>query len=455
MKKTISSFSFVIFLIALTQLFLMIKKIELEQQPPTPEPVQASEAAPEWIPEEEDNTSALAPAPTHLSAFPDLHIPGPEDYVWEDNFWNSYHGPSELTGHADFLLPASLSPLWQIQAEAAVYGTPVYAEGLLFFANIQGGVFAVTREGDILWNVRVISGERSDGTTRYASFEAPMLYLEDRIFACDDSGFVVAFIAETGEEIWRRFLDISVLGSPNYQIRTGEDGSSEIFIYIIDQASGALHCLKGETGEVAWVSSTEVGRCDATPGVSGDFVVFGSCASALHVFSSRTGELLHDLELGNDSQVASGVALVDGKGLSGSRDGSLVLMDLNEGKRVWTTELSRDEIFSTPAVSGNWVVVGDEDGNLFAVHLVTGEIIWKTQLDGPIQSPVILRDKVAVSVDGLLYLLRLDTGETLWSYELSDEITSPCVAGKAIVVGSSDATVTAFAGNDEGDSFHD
>ena len=130
-------------------------------------------------------------------------------------------------------------------------------------------------------------------------------------------------------------------------------------------------------------------------------------------------------------------------------------MDLNEGKRVWTTELSRDEIFSTPAVSGNWVVVGDEDGNLFAVHLVTGEIIWKTQLDGPIQSPVILRDKVAVSVDGLLYLLRLDTGETLWSYELSDEITSPCVAGKAIVVGSSDATVTAFAGNDEGDSFHD
>lgn len=455
MKKTITSFSFVVFLIALTLLFLVIKKKELEEQPPVPAPAPASapapvsESAPALIAEEEEgNTAALRVTAPAILDDPDLAIPGEEDYVWEDQPWNSYHGTSELTGSASLLLPDSLVPLWQIAAEAAVYGTPVYADDSIFFANIRGGIFSADLKGDIRWQSQIISGERSDGTTRFASFEAPLLYLEDRIFACDDGGLIVALIAETGDELWRCALDISVLGSPNYQVRKSEEGDTEIFIYIIDQASGALYCLDGVTGKVLWKSDTEVGRCDATPGVSDDFVVFGSCASALHVFSSHTGEHLHDLELGSDSQVASGVALVDGKGVSGSRDGNLVLMDLEQGERLWTRELSRDEIFSTPAISGNWVVVGDEDGNLFAVHLEKGEIIWQTQLDGPIQSPVILRDKVAVSVDGQLYLLRLDTGETLWSYELSDEITSPCVAGKALVVGSSDATLTAFGSSE-------
>ncbi len=464
MKKVISSFSFVLFLISLTLLFLLIKKKEMENvplssDPVTPieamlavpekeEPIGSGEKSPDLPDEDQTNTAVLSVsmAQTHAASPTGAAESGTENLPW-----HSYHGSSTLTGSSPVSLPGSLVPLWQTDAEGAVLGTPVYSGSAVFFATVKGSVFAVDPEGEFLWSAKIITGEKADGTPRFASFEVPLLYLEGTVYACDADGTVIALDAAAGNELWRSFLDITVLGAPNYKLVSRNGMAPEISIYIIDQTAGALYCLDGATGEKKWISETGVGRCEASPGVYDEYVLFGSCASALHVFSSSTGKHLYDLPLGNDAQVASGVAISDGKGLSGSRNGNLVLIDLKEEKTIWDTRLSRHEIFSTPAVSNQWVVVGDENGSLYGVSFATGEKRWETSLGGSVLSPVIVGDHVAVSADGSLYLLTLASGERSWSYALSDEITSPCVAGNMLVVGSSDATVTAFAGNRKGE----
>ena len=76
-----------------------------------------------------------------------------------------------------------------------------------------------------------------------------------------------------------------------------------------NQGYGVLHALDFATGQTQW-KTEGVERCDGSAAVNNDVVVFGSCAAALHVYSTLDGSLLRELDLEGDSQVAGGVALV-------------------------------------------------------------------------------------------------------------------------------------------------
>ena len=63
-------------------------------------------------------------------------------------------------------------------------------------------------------------------------------------------------------------------------------------------------------------------------------------------------------------------------------------------------------------------------------------------------SPAVSGDKVIVgSGDGRLYMLRLADGKEVWAYEIGHPIaSSPAVAQGVVVIGCDDGTVYAFGG---------
>jgi len=96
-------------------------------------------------------------------------------------------------------------------------------------------------------------------------------------------------------------------------------------------------------------------------------------------------------------------------------------------------------VFSSPAVSGDVVVVGSDDGSVYALDATTGKLRWKRTTGGPVRSsPVIAGGRVFVgSNDGSLYALDLTTGSVVWKAPIGYEIvSSPAVAGGVVVVGS-------------------
>jgi outer membrane protein assembly factor BamB len=111
---------------------------------------------------------------------------------------------------------------------------------------------------------------------------------------------------------------------------------------------------------------------------------------------------------------------------------------------VWVNEDAENEVFTTPAVSGDSVVFASSDGYIYALDRETGDRRWAFDTNGTPSSPVIAGDKVVVSSDGSLHVVRLEDGAPVWSYEVSDVITGPAVVGRMIIVGSEDGTVTAF-----------
>ena len=117
---------------------------------------------------------------------------------------------------------------------------------------------------------------------------------------------------------------------------------------------------------------------------------------------------------------------------------------MRTGEIVWLNDDTDYEIFSTPAVNGQWVIFSADDGFVYGLDRATGKQRWKFETPGFPTSAVISKDKVIVPSDGVLYLLDLQTGEKLWSYEVSDQISSPAIIDGMIVVSSDDGTVTAF-----------
>lgn len=346
--------------------------------------------------------------------------------------WPTYHGNSGLTGLSDVPLPDQPILLWRYNATLAVDNTPVSDEERIYFSTRKGLIAAIDLNGSNVWK-QTFTRTNDAGQEMPIRFDAPPAVFDGIVFAGSSRGILYALDAAKGEERWRYDTGGSILGSPNKS-----NGS----VVVLDQSEGALHAVDMKTGKCLW-KTDGVERCDGSPGCANGRIVFGSCLSSLHVYSTG-GSHLKDIEIGGDSQIAGGVAVDGNFAFAGTRDGSLLCAELQTGDVAWYSHESEDQTFSTPALAADRVVYSSDDGFVYAVTRETGELIWKFDTGGLPYSPVIANDKIAVSADGILFLLSLTDGSLLWSKEISDEITSPALVGGMILVGADDGTVSAF-----------
>ena len=187
-----------------------------------------------------------------------------------------------------------------------------------------------------------------------------------------------------------------------------------------------------------------MGRCDACLAVAPDFIGFGSCAAALHIFDPANGKLIRNIEIDEDSQIAGGVAIDGNAVFTGCRSGKVLQVDAKTGQKVWANSDHESEVFSTPAVSDDTVAAADNEGSVFALDRATGKLRWQFDTKGMALSPIIAGDKVIAVADGELFLLSVRDGKKIMSIKVSDEITSPAVYDGLILVGSEDGTVVAL-----------
>ena len=351
--------------------------------------------------------------------------------------WNTYHGNSALTGVAEASFPDTLEVLWRIKTGAPVRETPVAHDGRIYYATARAEVVAVDLAGKQIWSREFFNGEEVKGERVRERIEAPLACFDGLVLFATSDGHFIALEAATGSERWRVQLMGPVRGTANYLPGTPNR------IYVIEQPTGVLHCVDPETGRILWKGEGPE-RCDGSPSVSPDAVVFGSCAAALHAFDPATGRLLRNIKIDGDSQVAGGVAQDKGLAFSGCRSGKVVKVDIREGKILWTNDQGESEVFSTPAVNDACVVSSSNDGKVYCMDRADGKGRWNFDTQGSPTSPVIAGDKVIVANEGELILLRLADGGKTWSLKISDEITAPAVAGDMILVGCEDGTVVAL-----------
>ncbi len=369
--------------------------------------------------------------------------PTPESDFLDSGEWNTYHGDSALRGVATSEWTPPLSVRWRLKAGGPVRQTPVVSNDRVFVATARGEILSADLHGNLAWSRELQKGVAPDGHPLRHRIDAPIACFDDVLLVGTADGTLFALETHAGEERWQHKLDGTILGTPNYRAADPAESSASGSVYVLQQSDGVLVCLDAATGRERWRGEA-VDRSDASPSLSNEAIVFGSCAAALHVFDPNTGDHLRDIEIDPDSQVAGGVALVDGRVVSGSRSGKIIEADIASGETIWVNEASEAEIFATPAVTADWVVAADYDGIVYGLDRETGEVRWKFDTEGMPLSPVIAGDKVIVSADGTLFMLALGDGELLWSLTIADEITSPAVVQRHILVGAEDGAVVAL-----------
>lgn len=343
--------------------------------------------------------------------------------------WYTYHGGFNLDGVVDTALPDAPEKLWTFKAPGPVLATPVAADGRIYVTSAKGGLTAIDFAGREVWKISVAPD----------TFTSAPTLAEGLLLLGTSKGMLRAYSTADGKEKWSYDVSGMVQGSPNcIDLPGGKKG-----VVAISQGDGSLHGIDLATGAFLW-KMPAVERCDGTAGANGDFIVMGSCASALHVYSVKKAAKVSDVSLGGDNQVAGGVAMSGNHAFASTRSGKLCAVDVAESRILWTFTEGQGEAFATPAVTDRLVVYGADDGKVYAVDRAKGTKVWALDTGNRPLSPVIARDRVVIASGGAVLLADLATGKKLWSAPVSDEITSPAVVGGMILVGGDDGTVTAF-----------
>ena len=122
------------------------------------------------------------------------------------------------------------------------------------------------------------------------------------------------------------------------------------------------------------------------------------------------------------SDIGAG-AVMTGKGdnakvIYANTKGIVRALSAADGEAIW--EFATDgKVYSTPAVSGNSVVVGSSDNHVYCLDLNTGRLKWKFKCEKSVLgSPAIYGGKVYIGAsDNKFRAISLKSGRLVWSYD--------------------------------------
>ena len=111
----------------------------------------------------------------------------------------------------------------------------------------------------------------------------------------------------------------------------------------------------------------------------------------------------------------------------------------------WTFQ-SDANVISTPAVTGKYVVFGNQAGTIQALKIEDGKKAWKFQTKGPIfSSPAFSNNRIVLgSADGNVYCLNT-SGKLQWKYTANASVLgAPSIENNIVYIGGSDSNFRAI-----------
>lgn len=302
---------------------------------------------------------------------------------------------------------------WRVPLGSPVNSSPAVGHGLVVVGSRDGTFHALeAASGQERW--RFETGELVPWEWGFEGWDAytssPVVVDSVVLFGAGD-GVLYAVALHTGRELWRFETEGRIRSSPAVAADLVVVGSADGRVYALDVTNGRER-WRYEPEGVSLVSA-EFGfdrkSIISSPAIVGGTVYVGSRDGHMYAIDQGSGEL----EWRADHQVSwamSSPAVVDEVLYSGTSDGTFVhALDVTSGAELWRF-VAKGYTWSSPAVAGNAVYIGDGGGNLWALDRETGAVRWSFRAGGAVlSSPTVSEGMVFFgSDDGSVYALHGD-----------------------------------------------
>ncbi len=308
----------------------------------------------------------------------------PETVEWESGTKNV-----DLTGDE---LDTRIVQRWTVELDGRVqHAAPVVSDGAVFAAGVGDSVYGLSDEGTAVstdWQ-RSRSGALSDSGPVYA---------DETIYVGSGGGLLYAFDAETGSEAWTYDTADPFPSDGSAVASTPAVADGTVYVGAND---GVVHAVSD--GEFEWAVDVGSAVISDLAVADGTVVVTTRSGDVVALDADDTGAELWRVETDGSFEASSPV-IADGTVYVASD--AVYALSLADGSEEWTGAFGGTSV-STPTVFDGAVHVGDDEGSVTAFDADGGDLLWETDLtdDEIATSPVVLAsDEVvhilAVSVDG-------------------------------------------------------
>jgi outer membrane protein assembly factor BamB/predicted phosphodiesterase len=149
----------------------------------------------------------------------------------------------------------------------------------------------------------------------------------------------------------------------------------------------------------------------------------------------------------SDANVISTPAVTKDLVIFGNQNGEIQALSLKDGKKKWSFQTG-GSIFSSPAVQGDRVVLGSGDGYVYCLNVKSGIVNWKIKTGAAVLgSPVIKRDTIYIGGSDHSFLaLNLISGSIHWKFSglQGPVVSAPLVYGGMVIFGAWDKNLYAL-----------
>ncbi len=255
-----------------------------------------------------------------------------------------------------------------------------------------------------------------------------------KVFVSQLRGVFYAVDAKTGEWRWRRKFPYCSAASP--ALARG----------LVIETFVPTPCTKGPRGVAGLVIAMREsdGRTvwsvpipsESSPLVAGGLVYFGSWDRKLYALDVETGKRVWSTETAGE--INSSPAYADGVVYIGDNSGTLTALDARSGAIRWTARSfstfarGREYFYATPTVAYGRVFAANTDGTVYAFGAKTGNLLWARRLGTYVYTaPAVWNQRLyAGTYDGKFYALDVATGDTRWVTEMPAAVHgAPTVMG--------------------------
>ncbi|NPE28734.1 PQQ-binding-like beta-propeller repeat protein [Methanococcoides sp. SA1] len=357
------------------------------------------------------------------------------DILWSQFQHNSLKEGYTYSG-APYFDPVVVWRGVTVPSKSAVSVSPVITDEMAYILISGGNLCAYDKDsGDLVWSRETVSGSLQTSIPAYGNGKV-FVAVNDWV----NSGYLFAFNASTGAEIWNVSVTDKNFACPVTYF--------ENKIYVADGLKGGIstkyyYCYD-ENGHLLWkhANNNTAGFLWCGASIVGDYLVYPTHEGKLVSLYRNNGTLVDEVDVSSDlsfsksdlGRIRASVSYSDGYLYTTSEytftEGYIWKVGFDQINGIFIDDgwgIRRCFSTSTPVVHNGRVYVGQGEhgyaGDLICINVSDGNLLWAYHTDAGVKSsPVVsVQDEMAyvyftgAETDGSLYCLNQD-GELAWQY---------------------------------------